>query len=52
MATKVLSGLMVLLGLWIAGRALVTGDGGWFGVVIGLLFVAAGSGRLYLERQR
>jgi hypothetical protein len=47
---QVTSALMVVLGLVIAGRG-VAGDG-WFAVLVGLLFVAAGAGRFYVERQR
>lgn len=49
--TQVLSALMILIGLALAGRALVEG-GMWLAVLIGLLFIAAGAGRLYVERQR
>jgi hypothetical protein len=49
-AIQVTSALMVVLGLVIAARG-VFGDG-WFAVLVGLLFVAAGAGRLYVERQR
>jgi hypothetical protein len=51
--TLLLSGAMVLLGvamivrtLWAGGGALATG------LVLGLLFVAAGAGRLWAERRR
>ena len=47
---QVTSALMVALGLVIAGRGVV--DGAWFAVLVGLLFVAAGAGRFYVERQR
>lgn len=50
--TQVLSGLMVLIGLWIVGRALFVDGGFTLGLIVGLLFVAAGAGRLYLERSR
>jgi hypothetical protein len=49
-ATQVLSALMILIGLALAGRGLA--DAAWLAVVVGLLFVAAGAGRLYVERQR
>ena len=51
--TVVLSSLMVVLGLAMIVRA-VAGGGGPLavGVVLGLLFIAAGAGRLYVERRR
>ena len=51
--TLVLSGLMVLLGLAILVRTVAEGGGPLAaGVVLGLLFVAAGAGRLWVERRR
>ena len=50
-ATQVLSALMILIGLAIVVRTLAE-RGGTLGLLVGLLFVAAGAGRLYLERQR
>jgi hypothetical protein len=53
LATLVLSGLMVLIGLAMVVRALAAGGGaGAFGVLVGALFVAAGAGRVYAERRR
>jgi hypothetical protein len=51
--TLLLSGLMVLIGLAMIVRT-VAGGGGpvAVGVVMGLLFVAAGAGRLWAERRR
>ena len=51
--TLVLSTVMVLIGVAMIVRA-VAGGGGPLavGVVLGLLFVAAGAGRLYAERNR
>jgi len=51
--TLVLSGLMVVIGVVLVVRT-VAGGGGpvAVGVVMGLLFVAAGAGRLYAERRR
>jgi hypothetical protein len=51
--TVVLSSLMVVIGLAMIVRA-VAGGGGPLavGVVLGLLFIAAGAGRLYVERRR
>ena len=52
-ATRVLSALMVLIGAAIVVRTLVEGGGALaFGIVIGVLFMAAGAGRLYAERRR
>jgi hypothetical protein len=52
-ATQVLSALMVLIGVAIVVRTLAEGGGAIaFGVLVGLLFVAAGAGRLYAERRR
>ena len=45
-ATRVLSALMVLIGIALLARSLAGGV--WLGLVIGILFVAAGAGRLYL----
>jgi hypothetical protein len=49
-ATQLLSALMVLIGVAMIVRTLV--EGGALGLVLGALFVAAGSGRLWAERQR
>jgi hypothetical protein len=51
--TLVLSGLMVVLGVAIVARTVAAGGGPVAtGVVLGLLFVAAGAGRLWAERRR
>jgi hypothetical protein len=51
--TVLLSGLMVLLGLALIVRTIAAGGGpAAAGIVFGVLFVAAGAGRLWLERQR
>ena len=51
--TRLTSGLMVLLGVAIIVRTLTAGGGpAAIGVLFGLLFVAAGVGRLYLQRER
>jgi multisubunit Na+/H+ antiporter MnhB subunit len=51
--TALLSGLMVLLGLAIVVRTIAAGGGALAtGVVLGLLFVVAGAGRLWAERRR
>jgi len=52
-ATHVLSALMVVIGLAIVVRTLAEGGGPLaVGLVMGLLLVAAGLGRLYVERRR
>jgi hypothetical protein len=48
--TQVLSALMIVIGLLLTGRGFA--EGAWLAVIVGLLFVAAGAGRIYLERQR
>jgi hypothetical protein len=52
-STLVLSLLMIVLGAALAVQA-VTGDGGVFSsrLLLGVLLIAAGSGRIYLERRR
>ena len=47
---QVTSALLAVIGLILAGRGLV--EGRWFEVLVGLLFLAAGAGRLYVERAR
>jgi hypothetical protein len=50
--TRVLSALMILIGLAIVVRTLAAGGGPLaLGLLLGLLFVAAGAGRLYAERR-
>jgi hypothetical protein len=51
--TSVLSGLMVVIGLALIVRT-VSGGGGPLavGLLMGLLFIAAGAGRLWVERRR
>ena len=52
-AAGVLSGVMVLLGLAMIARTLSAGGGPLAtGLLLGLLFVAAGAGRLWAERRR
>ena len=49
----VMSALLVLIGVAIIARTLVAGGGPLaFGLLMGILFVAAGVGRLVLERRR
>jgi hypothetical protein len=51
--TAVLSGLMILLGVAILVRTVAAGGGALAtGVLLGLLFIAAGGGRLWAERRR
>jgi hypothetical protein len=47
---QVTSAIMVVLGLILVARGSV--ETRWLEVLIGLLFVAAGAGRLYVERAR
>jgi hypothetical protein len=50
-ATRLLSAAMALIGLAILVSTLARGGGPLtVGVLLGLLFVAAGAGRLYLSR--
>jgi hypothetical protein len=51
--TVLLSGLIVLIGLAMIVRTLASGGGPLaMGLLMGLLFVAAGAGRLWAERRR
>jgi hypothetical protein len=53
MRTTLLPALMLLVGLALIVRTLTLGGGALaIGLVMGLLFMAAGAGRLYLERRR
>ena len=52
-AALVLPALMILLGVAILARTLAAGGGALaIGVLMGVLFVAAGTARIYLERRR
>jgi hypothetical protein len=52
-ATRVLSVVMVVLGLAILVSTIARGGGPLaIGMLLGVLFVAAGVGRLYVERER
>ena len=52
-APQVLAVVMVLLGVAIVVRTLAAGGGPLaLGILFGLLFIAAGVGRLYVERHR
>ncbi len=51
--TLVLSGLMVVIGVAMIVRTLAGGGGPLaVGIVLGLLFIGAGAGRLWAERRR
>jgi len=51
--TLVLSGLMVVIGIAMIAITLSNGGGPVaLGLVLGVLFVAAGGGRLWAERRR
>jgi hypothetical protein len=50
--TRLTSFLLVFLGMGIIFRTVDEGGGATaFGILIGVLFIAAGAGRLYLTRQ-
>ncbi len=50
--TRVLSALMMVIGVAIIVRTVAAGGGALaLGLLLGLLFVAAGAGRLYAERR-
>ena len=52
-STRVMSSLMILIGVALVVRTLAAGGGaGAAGVLLGVLFVAAGLGRLYLQSRR
>jgi hypothetical protein len=52
-ATQALSVAMVVIGLALIARTLTAGGGALaVGIIFGVLFVAAGASRLYLERKR
>jgi hypothetical protein len=51
--TRVLSGLMVVIGVVLIVRTLSLGGSALaLGIIFGLLFVAAGAARLFLELKR
>jgi hypothetical protein len=51
--TRLTSILLVLIGIAIVARTIAEGGGPVaLGVILGVLFVAAGAGRLYLQRER
>jgi uncharacterized membrane protein HdeD (DUF308 family) len=48
--TRVMSILMIVIGIVLLARTVTSGGGpAAVGVVLGVLFVAAGAGRLYLQ---
>jgi hypothetical protein len=50
--TRVLSALMMVIGVAIIVRTIAAGGGPVaLGLLLGILFVAAGAGRLYAERR-
>ena len=50
--TQVLSAAMILIGVALVVRTLAEGGGGFaLGLLFGVLFIAAGLGRLYAERR-
>ena len=50
--TRLTSFLLVFLGFGIIFRTVDAGGGATaFGILVGLLFIAAGAGRIYLTRQ-
>jgi multisubunit Na+/H+ antiporter MnhB subunit len=52
-ATRVLSLAMMAIGVALVVRTLVAGGGGLaLGIVLGVLFVAAGGARLYLQARQ
>jgi hypothetical protein len=51
-ATRLLSAAMVIIGVAMIGRTLAGGGGGLaLGLLLGLLFILAGAGRLYVSRR-
>ena len=49
--TYVLSVAMIIIGIAIVVRTLLEGGGFALGLLLGVLFVAAGAGRIYAERR-
>jgi hypothetical protein len=51
-ATRLLSALMIVIGVAMIVRTVAAGGGAVaLGLLLGVLFVAAGAGRLYAERR-
>jgi hypothetical protein len=52
-ATKTMSAVMVLIGIALIVRTVAAGGGGVaIGVIIGVLFILAGAGRLYVQTRK
>ena len=52
MRGTILPALMVIIGIGLIVRTLVAGaDGVAIGLLLGVLFIAAGAGRFYVERK-
>ena len=50
--TRVLSALMMVIGVAIIVRTVVAGvEGAAFGLILGVLFIATGAGRLWLRNR-
>jgi hypothetical protein len=49
--TQLLAAAMILIGVAIVVRSLVEQGGSALALLVGVLFVAAGAGRLYAERR-
>ncbi|MCW2951679.1 MAG: hypothetical protein JWQ48_849 [Conexibacter sp.] len=50
---RILSLIMIVIGVVLIVRTLIAGGGGLaIGVVLGVLFIAAGSARIYLQTKR
>jgi hypothetical protein len=47
-ATRMMSALMVVIGIALVVRGIAAGGGAWLIALLGVLFVAAGAGRLYV----
>ena len=50
MLTRILSVLMIALGVGVIVRTVAAGLGGGLGIVLGVLLILAGALRLYLSR--
>ena len=51
--TQILPVAMVVIGIALVVRTLVEGvDGAAFGLILGVLFIATGAGRLWLRNRR
>jgi hypothetical protein len=48
---RVLPLLVIALGIAVVVRTLIEGVGGGLGLLLGVLLIAAGAGRLYLARR-